>query len=70
MQTEWQGGGWTAEFYAPYLVLTNPDGESGIVQVKDSGTGRNITRKAFAADAEKYGAEKACKVYWKLRANQ
>ena len=67
MQTEWQSGGWEAEYFAPYLCLTDPKGETGLVQLRDA-KGRNVTRQLFAASVKTHGAERACQTFWRLRA--
>ena len=68
MQTEWNAAGWQAEYFAPYLVLTAPDGGTGLVQMRDAATGRNITLPQFRSAVASHGAERACRTFWKLRA--
>ena len=67
MQIEWQEEGCTAEYFAPYLCLTDPKGATGLVQLHNA-KGRNVTRQQFAASVKTHGAERACQTFWKLRA--
>lgn len=68
LQTDWAAEGWEATLWAGFLVLTNPQGESGLVQLRDAATSRNITGPQFRAAVSKAGPLKACQVFWKLRA--
>ncbi len=64
--TEWQENGWEAEYYAPYLCLTAPDGAAGLVQLMQGG--RTVTLNQFRASVASHGVTRACEVFWKLRA--
>ena len=67
MQTEWHAEGWEAEYYAPYLCLTGPKGDTGLVQLRDT-KGRNVTLQQFRSAVTSHGALRACQTFWKLRA--
>lgn len=64
--TEWKADQWEAEYYAPYLCLTAPDGASGLVLLRQNG--RNVTLSQFRASVKSHGIKRACEVFWKLRA--
>lgn len=64
--TEWQENGWEAEYYAPYLCLTAPDGAAGLVQLTQGG--RNVTLHQFRSSVASHGVTRACAVFWRLRA--
>ena len=67
METEWNESGWQAEYYSPYLCITNPNGESGVVILNQSG--RNVTLNQFRNSVKTHGVTRASEVFWKLRAN-
>ena len=66
MQTEWKADGWEAEYFAPYLCLTAPDGATGLVVLKQGA--RNVTAQQFRASVSTHGVLRACQTFWKLRA--
>ena len=66
--TAWHTKGWEAEYFAPYLCITAPDGEPGLVQIKDTKTGRNVTLAQFRSAVASHGVLRACQTFWKLRA--
>lgn len=66
--TAWHTKGWEAEYFAPYLCITSPDGNTGLVQLKDTKTGRNITLRQFRSSVLSHGILRACQTFWKLRA--
>ncbi len=68
MDTEWKADNWEAEYFAPYLCITSPDGATGLVQIKDTKTGRNVTLPQFRSAVASHGAARACATFWKLRA--
>jgi len=68
MQSEWRAGGWEAEIHSGRLVLTSPEGQCALVELRDTATGRNITGAQFRAAVKSAGALRACQVFWKLRA--
>lgn len=70
LKTEWQENGWEADYWAPYLVLTNPQGEVASVILQDATTRRSITLQQFRSSVANHGVTRACEVFWKLRANQ
>ena len=64
--THWHTKGWEAEYYAPYLCLTAPNGDTGLVQMHQNG--RNVTLAQFRSSVGSHGVQRACEVFWKLRA--
>jgi len=66
MEHHWQESSWEAEYHSPYLVLTNPEGESALVQIREGG--RNVTLNQFRSSTKSHGIMRACQVFWKLRA--
>lgn len=66
--TAWHVKGWEAEYFAPYLCITSPDGTTGLVQIKDTKTGRNVTLPQFRSAVMSHGVMRACQTFWKLRA--
>lgn len=65
--TEWAADGWEAEYYSPYLVLTTPQGDTGLVGLTSAG--RNVTLQQFRSSVASHGVLRACQVFWELRAN-
>ena len=68
LATEWAENEWEAEFWAGHLVVTHPSGECAEVGLRDA-QGRNITLREFRSSVKSHGVTKACRTFWKLRAN-
>ena len=59
----------TAEFYSGWLIITdNATRQTYPVQMRDTETGRNITRKQFNDAVKGYGLDRACQTFRKLYA--
>lgn len=63
--TEWKENGFEAEYFAPYLCLTAPDGRTALVLLKDANA-RNITLQQFRSSVKSHGVEKSCRVFFLL----
>lgn len=64
--TTWTAEGWEADFFAGFLVLTDPNGECRAMQLKSNG--RLNTLNEFRSSVKTHGVLKACQVFWKLAA--
>ena len=59
----------TAEYWAGWLVITDrSSNETYPVQLRDTKTGRNITRKQFNSAIKTHGTDRACQTFCKLYA--
>lgn len=59
-----------AEFYKGWLIITEKaTNKPFLVQLMDSATGRNITRKQFNDGVKMFGLDKACQSFKRLAAD-
>ena len=62
-----QSDSFEADYYKGWLVLTDKSiTKNYCIQLKDTATGRNITRKHFKDAVELVGFDKACNTFKKL----
>lgn len=65
-----ESNAYTAEFHSGWLLITeNASAEVYPVQLLDTKTGRNITRRQFVEAVKGFGLDKACQTFRKLAAN-
>ena len=58
------------EFWQGVAVITDKaSGEARQLTLKDTKTGRNITRQQLRSGINSNGVDKTCQVFWKLGSN-
>lgn len=59
----------TAEYWSGWLIITDKASHTTYpVQLRDTDTGRNITRQQFNSAIKTHGADRACRTFCKLYA--
>ena len=59
----------TAEYWSGWLIITDKASHKTYsVQLRDTDTGRNITRQQFNSAIKTHGADHACQTFCKLYA--